>query len=413
VKENDKGIFPDKYEMFTAGTDSDLFTGINSIVLESTIKDFSGISQGRYIREFAYVLLALDFAEDLSSKKISDIKIDSLNKIEKKEFFPFVQSRESRYAATKTAVKFSKLKFASEGWRKILSGQILTYGYFCRYLDVIDLLQLTVKNLLKREEISLSALKNLIGPFDSRVQGSGPDFIQETFKTWAFMLNIIDIRTEGKLDAYNLSKKLKYLKKHTGYITDGTGAYRILGNLKRAWIVRKEDIPREVRIASFMRLVNLELWRRNFDKAIFTSLRRLRLLFMFNKMKGATSLENIVEDNKMKEIGNCFGDYHLNDLLDDLLFIESTGIKLETETESKYLSLTGYLLSEIIRKEGIDFLKKLENVDTKNIFYEHVTKICPELNTRKIKVYSNRKFDVKGFEKYLPTGKVIEWIKKN
>ena len=138
VEESTKGKKPTKYELFVAGANSDLFTYINPVILESTIKDFAAISQGRYIREFAYVLLALDFAEDIFYKKISEIKIDSLDRIDKNKFISFIQSRESRYIPTEDAINFSKQLFASKDWQKILQKKVLSMGIF---VDIWTLLK--------------------------------------------------------------------------------------------------------------------------------------------------------------------------------------------------------------------------------------------------------------------------------
>jgi len=413
VEENTKGKKPTKYELFIAGANSDLFTDINPVILESTIKDFAEISQGRYIREFAYALLALDFAEDLFYRKISEIKIDALDKIDKNKFTPFIQSRESRYVPTEDAIKFSKLLFASSDWQKLLQKKVLSYGYFCRYLDVLEGFQLFSKKHLNKNEINVSSLKNLIGPFDSRVRGSGPDFIQETFKTWAFMLDIVDIKTKGMLTTYDLNKKLEYLKEHTGYITDGTKAYLILRNLRKANFVIKKEIPNKIRIVSFMRLVNLELWRREFEKAISTSLRRLRILYFLNRLNNTIVAINFLKDKKLKVIMEHFGSLP-TELFDDFLFLESTGIRLETiYNGNKYFSFTNFLLNKILEMKGYRFFEELQSVNPKNIFYKNALSVYPNININKLAVRSLRKFNTKNFEKYLPKGKVIRWIKEN
>lgn len=413
VKESSKGKRPTKYELFMAGANSNLFRNVEPVILESTIKDFLTTSQGRYIREFAYALLALDFAEDVFYKKISEIKIDCLDKIDKNELKPFIQSGKSEYIPTKDAIKFSKLAFASKAWQRTLQKKMLSYGYLCRYLDAIEALQLFYQMHLNKREIPISSLKNLIGPFDSRVKGSGADFIQETFITWAFLLDIIDIKTKGVLATYNLNKKLEYLKEHTGYITDGTRAYLILRNLRKANFVVKKEPPNKIRIVSFMRLVNLEIWRREFEKAIFTSLRRLRILYLLNRTNNIISATSFLKDKKLKEIMSYF-ENKSKELFDDFLFLEATGIKLEVIYKgNRYHSFTNFLLNKIFEIKGNGFLEELQSVAPKNIFYENAISIYPNINVNKLTVRPLRKFDTKTFEKYLPNGKVIRWIKEN
>ena len=233
IKANLNGKNTNKYELFKLGSHK-LLNNINPIILDNIINNFTSISGGRYIRELAYVLLALDFAIDEHAIKISKVKFNKFEDITKLSLTQFIQSSKSTYLPTDYAFKLYKLSFASETWRKVLSEKVLEYGYFCRWLDVINILQEFSLKYRKEDKIKLVCLKNLIGPLDSRVSGSGPDFIQATFKSWAFLLDLIDIKTNGKLDSYTSSTKLNYLRKHTGYITDGNEAYTILKNLKKA-----------------------------------------------------------------------------------------------------------------------------------------------------------------------------------
>lgn len=125
VKASLQGIKPDKYNLFKIGSHTKfLSSNINPILLESTINNSISISGGRYIREFAYVLLALDLAVDNYASDISQIKFDRFEDIKNISLIRFIQSNKSRYSPTASAFKLSKLSFASEEWRKELSQKI-------------------------------------------------------------------------------------------------------------------------------------------------------------------------------------------------------------------------------------------------------------------------------------------------
>lgn len=414
VNENKRYKYPTKYELFIAGKNCDLFKGVKypSVLLEKTMETFSTTSQGRYIREIAYSLLALDFAEDIYLKKLSEIYIDSWDEITKSDFMPFIQCRDSKYVATPDAVNFSTYYFATRKWQSLLLKKITSYGYFARYIDVINIVQKIIQKYLHENQFNLSTLKNLIGPFDSRVKGSGPDFIQETFKTWGFVIDVFNIERE-KLKYYNLDEKLKYLSEHTGFLTDGTKAYRIIRNLKKAWFNIKREIPSKIRIVNFMRIVNLETWRRKFEEAISTTFRRLRLLYLFNKLYTHRKVEDIFKDNILKEITDQFDGFNEEDILGDMLFLESTGIKIDVMTNYRCPSFTQFLVEKIIKEEGIHaFLEEMTRVEIENLFYKNILSIYQEVDINNLAVKPSRKFDIQNFEKYLPKGKIMENIKK-
>ena len=372
----------------------------------------STISEGRYVREMAYVLLALDFAEDIYLKKLSEIHIDAWDEITKSNFMPFVQCRDSRYVATPDAINFSNYYFATKEWQSLLLRKIISYGYFVRYIDVIDTIQKIIQKYLNDDQFNLSILKNLIGPFDSKVKGSGPDFIQETFKTWGFMTGVFNIE-KGRLKYYNLDERLKYLSKHTGFLTDGTRAYRIIRNLKKTWFDIKRETPLKIRIVNFIRIVNLETWRRKFEEAISTTFRRLRLLYIINKLDTYRKVNDIFKDNIIKEMVDQFGNFDEKDILDDMLFLESTGIKLDVMTDHRHSSFTQFLIKEIIKRKGIHaFLEEMARIEVENMFYKNILSIYQEIDINNLAVKPSRKFDIRNFEKYLPQGQIMENIKK-
>jgi len=412
VKVGSNGVGSTKYSFFKAGGNSVLFNETNPRILEDVINEFAKNSGGRYTRELAYALLALDFAIDEHARSISNIKLDTFEDIDKSKFKQFIQS--STYLPTDDAIKFSKLHFASSEWCQTLSSKILEYGYFDRWLDSIDILTKFKLKYFKSNVISFTCLKNLIGPFDSRVKGSGPDFVQSTFKSWAFFLDIIDIKTKGKLSNYDMSAKLAYLKKHTGYITEGNSAYRILKSTNKTHIIIKRKIPNEIRIIEFMRLVNFEMWRREFNRAIAITLIRTRLLFIINNIIKPTSIEKIFDDNKIKKIAKYLK-FKISEktIFDDLLFLEVTGIRLEVIAEDSSSSFTGYILDRLLENYGSNIISDLSNITSKNIFYEKSKDILKYIDFNKIKIRPLRKFIVNKFDMYAPRGKLIEWIKTN
>ncbi len=414
VRDNKLGIKPNKYTLFTSGSQvHTLFKNIHPTILEAQIKNFANLAQGRYIREFAYVLLALNFCEDTFASTIVKNRIQKINDFNRLDYVEFIQSAKSKYLSNKSAYDFCELEFASERWADFLAQKMLTYGYFCRYLDIIKLLQDKNNRYLKTKEIYITQLKNLIGPFDHRVSGSGPDFIQETFKSWAFLLNIIDLDTGGKLSDYTKEDRLNYLRKHTGYISGGKQEYTILRNLKKSKININLHPANEIRMISFMRLVNLEGWRRQYDAALYSALRRLRLLFFLNyNYKKEVKMSEVYKDEKLKSIITHFKkDFSI---LWDLIHLECAGLKFRTTYENKdYTSLTEFILEKIIKLKGASFLDDLKSVETKSIYFETAWTLFKRIDTKNLKLTPLRKFDTNEFNKYCPQGEWIEWIQKN
>jgi len=414
VEQNKKENLPDKYTFFTTGLKvHSLLSPILPTILESQIKSFVSISQGRYVRELAYALVALDFCDDVFASNISKIEVNKISDFDYKDYTEYIQSGKSSYLANKSAVKFCKMNFASEQWADFLAEKMLSYGYFCRYLDVILLLTKASNKHLKDETIFITQLKNMIGPFDHRVSGSGPDFIQETFKSWAFFMDIININTNGKLSEYNKSKRLSYLRKHSGYISDGNEAYLILKNLKKAKISLNKAPLEKIRIMGFMKLANLESWRREFESALYSALRRVRLIFYldhrFNTPIGALDLLN---DTKLKEISKHFRKEF--SLVEDLLYLECMGYKLEImEGKNTFSSFTDYIFEKIITKKGSSFFDELRGVGTYSIFYENAVPLFKSIKFDNLKIKPIRKFEIETFNKYCPQGDFIKWIQKN
>ncbi|MBS3105545.1 hypothetical protein J4234_04770 [Candidatus Woesearchaeota archaeon] len=414
VHDNRRRVVPNKYNLFVSGSQVHaLFKNIHPTILESQIKNFANLAQGRYIREFAYVLLALNFCEDTHASHISKRNIKKISDFKQLDYTEYIQSSKSIYLANKSAYDFCKLDFATDAWANFLASKMLTYGYFCRYLDIIELLQRKNYEYLKENTVYITQLKNLLGPFDHRVKGSGPDFIQETFKSWAFLLGIIDLDTGGKLSNYTKKDRLDYLKKHTGYISGGKQEYAILRNLKKSKIKIKLHPEEEIRMISFMRLVNLEGWRRQYNSALYSALRRLRILYFLNyNYKKEIKIGELYKDEKLKSIISHFkGDFSI---LWDLIHLECGGLKFQTiDDNKKYSSLTEFILEKIIKVKGSSFLEDLKGVETKSIYFEAAWPLFKKINTKNLRIMPLRKFDINNFNKYCPQGEWIEWIQKN
>jgi len=163
-----------------------------------------------------------------------------------------------------------------------------------------------------------------------------------------------------------------------------------------------------------MRLVNLEMWRREFNRAIAITLIRTRLLFIINNIIKPTGIEKIFDDDKIKEIAKGL-EFEISEktIFDDLLFLEATGIRLEVIAKDSSSSFTGYILDRLLETYGSNIVSDLSNITSKNIFYEKSKDILNYIDLNKIKIRPLRKFIVNKFDMYAPRGKLIEWIKTN
>lgn len=401
------GRLPDKYEIFREGLRrQDLFQGVPSHIVDSQIKNFSVLSQGRYVREMAYALLALDLAEDLYWRKISDFKVNSFSDLKSHTLTNFVQSGSSRYRSLGAAVRLSKQIFGSDNWAEILRNQILSYGYFVRYIDCIRMLS----EIIGTKPIYITQIKNLIGPYDKIVKGGGPDFIQETFKTWGFFLNILNLKTGGELENYDNEKRLQYLRSHTGFITDGKNAYRILRNIRKIKVTFNYQEVEPIRIVCFMRLADLNDWRTDFNSAICSSLKRLRLIYLLKygeNIKGS----HIVNDDKIREIERHFRSKRF--VVEDLLYLESAGMRFSVIHDNKeFYSLTDFVLKNIMAWNP-SVLEDMKMITAKSVFFDNVIKILPSVDIRGLTFCSKRKVDLVTFEKYLFKGELLKWIQES
>lgn len=400
------GRFPDKYEIFRKGFKShDLFQGVPGVIVDSQIKNFSVLSQGRYVREMAYVLLALNLGEDLFWKRIGKIEINSFSDITSRTFTDFVQSRNSRYRPLQAALDLSRQKFGSEDWAEILRNQILSYGYFARYMDCIKVLS----KALGDEPIFITQIKNLIGPYDKTVRGGGPDFIQETFKSWGFFLNILNLRTGGRLENYSEEERLQYLQKHTGFITDGRNAYRILRNLRKTRVSFNYEEAEPTRIACFMRLADLNIWRSDSNLALCSALKKLRLIYLLSS-RGEVDGTDIINDRRISEIEHHY--HRKSPIIEDLLFLESMGMRFSiTRSDMEFNSFTEFILEKICAKNP-NIMEDMKTITTKSIFLTNLMSIQSEIDVSRLAFCSERKIDTPTFEKYLFNGELLDWIRE-
>ena len=400
------GRLPDKYDIFRKGFKSrDLFQGVPSVIVDAQIKNFSVLSQGRYVREMAYVLLALDLAEDLFWKEISKIEINSFSDVTSNKLTKFIQSRNSKYMPLEAAIDLSKQKFGSEDWAKILRKQILSYGYFVRYMDCIK----TLSDALQQEPIFITQIKNLIGPYDKIVRGGGSDFIQETFKSWGFFLNVLNLRTGGELENYSEKDRLQYLIEHTGFVTDGKNAYRILRSIRKTKISFNYQEVEPIRIVCFMRLADLNTWRSDFNSALSSSLKKSRLIYLLSSGEEIGG-SDIISDTK---ICNIERHYHQKfSIIEDLLFLESMGMRFSiTQSGMKFNSFTGFILDKVFARNP-NIMEDMKAITTKSIFLSNLRSIQSKMDISRLTFHSERKIDIPTFEEYLFKGELLNWIRE-
>jgi hypothetical protein len=369
-------------------------------------------AQGRYIREFAYDLVSLFLAIDTSSNKLSKIKIDSI-----KDFFTnyrqivnLIQDPTTSYLPTNVGKKLVSYDYATKKWLELIRQQVLSYGYFCRFLDSIKFIQdIKNKSNIDGNKVFFSELKNIIGPFDVIVARGGPDFIQTAFKVWGYYLDIFDYN-ERILDE---NTKLLQLRTDIGYF-GGKPYFRRIKNLRRALFEIKKCCIKPIRIPNFLRLVNLNLWRKNFRKALMTSLFKVAIIYFLDRnINKKIHINELLENEELIKLTSQLKiDIKLTDIIDILLYIEATGLLLKVEISSNfYTSLTSYLL-ELLLKQDIKVFDKLKIVNRKNLFYSLVKPILQKEKLWKdITIENTRNIDKEEFELYIPRGDVFLWLK--
>jgi len=273
-------------------------------------------ADGRYKREMCYILECLGLALGPSlNNLIIDSYSDFFKEDNKKSISAFATGKKQNvYIPTKKGFELSKTKFPYNDWHKIIVNQILSYGYFIRYLDVIKEIQDS------KGTVNLIDIQNKIGPIGTTIIGGGPQFIQSTFKEWGYYLDIFDIKTRtGNSLECDLSDKIKKLKKRMmGWKTKINPLYNVKRNLE---FIFKRDLVQPLRIPQFIRLELNWKWLKDFNGALETSSRRALIILYLNKNKECSFKD--LEDFLYKKTKN---NTKRDDLNNDLDYISCTGM---------------------------------------------------------------------------------------
>jgi hypothetical protein len=160
--------------------------------------------------------------------------------------------------------------------------------------------------------------------------------------------------------------------------------------------------------------VNLNLWRKNFRKALMTSLFKVAIIYFLDRnINKKIHINELLENEELIKLTSQLKiDIKLTDIIDILLYIEATGLLLKVEISSNfYTSLTSYLL-ELLLKQDIKVFDKLKIVNRKNLFYSLVKPILQKEKLWKdITIENTRNIDKEEFELYIPRGDVFLWLK--
>lgn len=290
-------------------------------------------AQGRYVREMGYALECLGLAygpkAEVKIDKYSDFfKPDVKNKIQ-----AFMKSR-NYYTPTEVGKDLSNIEYASKKWAHKMQGQALSYGYFCRYIDVIKKLQ------SQKERISLNDIANTIGPKEFVIKGGGPEFIQGTFKAWGYYLDIFDILTRtGKALENPLEVKIKQLKSCKGLWKSKYD--RLTSSKNNLKFKIKLDPANKVRVPHFFRLainnawMDLTKWKFilypfTYENAVRRAVVRTFLLKVFNEHYK----KEITLDEIRALVKKTLFDIPHDELIENINYIEYTGVKLERDTKN-------------------------------------------------------------------------------
>ncbi len=283
-------------------------------------------ADGRYKREVCYVLESLNLARGptlsfLNIEKYSDF----FKKDIKNQMVAFATGRKSNvYIPTALGIRLSKYEFCSKEWYQIMINQVLSYGYFVRYLDTINELQKL------KERINLSDIQNKIGPIGTTIIGGGPQFIQAAFKEWGFYLDVFDIETKTGSSLKNSSSEK--LKKLSRKIMDWKTNISALGNVKNnlKFIIKKEVIQ-PVRVPQLSRLILNWEWSRDYNNAIEIATRRaIIILILGSNTNKLIKLNNLIEVIR-KKMGIKF---ETSKIKDDLAYLRCAGLNISLVGES-------------------------------------------------------------------------------
>lgn len=282
-------------------------------------------ADGRYKRELCYILESLNLAK---GPTISSIIINDYPDFFKKEIriqlSAFATGKKiNNYIPTEIGTKLSKNEFCSKEWYEIISKQVLSYGYFIRYLDIIADLQ------KKKKTINLLDIQNCIGPINTKIIGGGPQFIQGTFKEWGFYLDIFDIETRtGNALKGDLEEKLRRLRKRImSWKTNISPLSNVRNNIK--FIIKREPIE-PIRIPQFVRLILNWEWRIYYKNAVEISVRRALLILLLAKNVNQPIELNRLTSLLYKKMGINF---NKKIIIDDLNYLSCAGIDIKINKE--------------------------------------------------------------------------------
>ena len=353
------------------------------------VEDYSSISQGRYLRTITDALLSLGFCVDINRKsELQNCIIDSTSDIQKIK--KFVQYNNSVFKPTQESIKFSKTKFSSENWRSIFLSQLLKFGYFVRYLDLIDLL----KNISEDNKTNIIECSNLLGPYDDIVKGGGPSFVQKPFLTWAFFSGAINFNT-GSLSTYSIEKRLEYLANHRGVFDRDN---RILNSFK-SFSCNIMYESKKVNIPSFIRFANLQSWKYDRAQTFFESLLKVRIIYLLDKE--TMSIKDIKKDKIVLNIlSKLDSDISIIKLI---LSIETMGMKYTYNNQS----ITAHILKMLFKKD--EFLNRINHTPKSQVspLFDFIDKYSSSFNFDNYELEKERSFDKKIFETSLPKGNLV------
>jgi len=335
--------------------------GYSQRQVQKTLFNYNIDMQKKGMRIITDILLALDVAEETTKKEhIQSKQVDSFENFDpsfdKSYIDNMAQQRERKFLKKRNSLDLLGLEFGSQEWLENIRNRMLKYGYFVRFIDSIKLSEKYFRDN-PNKSIKLCFQQNLIGPYDRAIKGSGPEFVQVSFFTWAFWTDVITIKTPT-LITYDFEKKIEKLQQDKGFLGVGQGkkAYRRLSSAFRNLqpFEVNYDTENEVIIPSFHRFANNNTIRsrEKCRETVGNMLLRLRLLYLLDNDNGYL-FEDFENDRMLNEI---VGYYNLEDksLIYNILYLESMGLSYEIQLENNeeiFSSLTEYVLNYFLEHD--------------------------------------------------------------
>jgi hypothetical protein len=388
--------------------------GRNQSDLQLELSEYGQLQERKPSRTLTDSLLALDIAKEVT--KVEFLKSQRVNNFNDLILIAHAlsTSRAPLFYKSESIQNLQGLDFLSRQWVENLRTRILSYGYFARFLDTLKIVKNQISND-NRTIISYGYQKNLMGPFDKSVKSSGPDFVQDTFMTWAFFFDVINIHTNS-LKTYDLNRKINYLRDHRGYTgQDGNDSYLILKSLKSFSYSINYEIPNEIRICSFYRFASASLLQSAANNGLIRKntvgecLIRLRLLYLLNSNE-ESSYNYLNDDKIVNEIRREFG-LTDNNLIWNILYLESMGLSYEVSLkneDSTISSLTEYVLNYFLKNQP-DFKERLKIVTKHSPFFQLKNELINNL-PQPVLFRKKRSFNTSTFEESLPSGNLFRRI---